>query len=244
MGIFRVETFRDVISQHNGSLSSLRAMRNLFIPHAEQLTDFLLTYADNNLTRSGNVELRRTNLMASFRNEQSHRGNQQVFRPWNGWWQGNWKSYDERNTRRSSRQFHIWDTTTVVGDQYIQLVTQSETSFVDHQNIDSAIAGNTARGAAVDLGINVWSNEYGITGWVSKRQNRQSVEAPHIGYSPYENTLIWITQYGSGSQYYMFLEWVYPASSTYGIHGRTFQILAGQISRGSLAGYSTYSHPR
>lgn len=232
---FDINDFDPVIQKHNQNTGKLHQWRKRFSTKtiAAELADFILTYPKSSSTSSYWLRNRST-LEACFENKSPHRGNKSIFNPWDGWWKGDWYSTPDSFIP----QYHIWDKTVQSKEksyQYIQPVTQSTSKFVDHETIDKDINSNT-----VDLGINVWSEVDGITGWVSKRQSGEQVEMPHIGYSPNAHTLIWITQMGQENKYYMFFEWVEPSTMQYGIHGKTFQFNGDRLIRGKTTGWSTY----
>jgi hypothetical protein len=153
-----------------------------------------------------------------------------VFDPWENWWKGKWS--DE------SKQYHIWDSTVLSGNRYIQPVTQSSHGFVHKNNLANyAHAGipTAQRGSKpwVDLGINVVSQTDGITGMVLKNGSQH----PHWGYRIDSRTLLWITPYGS--RYLLFFEWA--SDTAYGIHGRPFTLTSQGIQTANETHFGTYS---
>jgi hypothetical protein len=147
-----------------------------------------------------------------------------VFDPWTGRWQGRWTSGPSHpatgtQSANPSPQHHIWGTPRPVGGATVQPVSQSESGFVDGDNID----GETGAGRA-DLAINVYDDAVGIGGWVSKRQGGQDFELPSIGFRVAPGVLIWICQeddsdcHALEDTYFLYFEWV-DENGVYGILG-------------------------
>ena len=142
-----------------------------------------------------------------------------VFGPWTNHWSGAWSN--------GTMQYHLWDHARPWHDQWIQPVTQSETHFSDKGRLGAMI-----RNREVDLAIDVYSHEDGITGWVSKRQHGP-VEIPCIGYLLEETTLLWICQpqepherFAPTTEWFVFLERCDAASNArrYRIYGHPVRI--------------------
>jgi hypothetical protein len=180
-------------------------------------------------------------LAAVFSWQGASRGHRSVFDPWTNCWSGRWSD--------GSPQYHVWDNTELRGDQYVQPVTQSQMAHVTARNFAFMVGQTPPR---VDVAINVFSDRWGITGWVSKKQGASGLkELPHVGYSVNPRTLIWIThQYDAAGfrpdpaemSFWMFVEWVDPNGS-YSIRGRGFQIVPGataQVRDGGALGQATY----
>jgi len=225
--------FKSVIDKHNEKVGKLKEWRKIFAAQATDLAKFFLTYpGDHSRWILKSSPKKNSSLLEDcFKHDPGLRGNSCIFDPWNGWWKGAWKS-----GKNETLQYHIWDQTVENGGQFIQPVTQSTINFVDSKNIKGEVLNNK-----VDLGINVWSAQNGITGWVSKRQSGKSEELPCVGYSPNPQTLIWITQIDWAGDFYMFFEWVHPAKKQYGIHARTFKLgPKNKIIPGHVSGWCTY----
>lgn len=180
-----------------------------------------------------------------------------VFDPWNGRWQGKWtSSRDNRPANHAdgpnpSEQHHIWDRKRRVGDVWVQPVTQSTESMVDGANIDEKV-----RQGKADLAINTYDTDCGIAGWVSKRQDGQNFELPHIGFRLSSGVLIWINQKHDAQcnaleeHFSIMFEWV-NEDGVYGILGKRFKLTgsgpreltrAEGAYRGEQHG-SVYRHP-
>ena len=235
---FSLADFHNVIHEkHNKNTNKLKEMQKKVKDHAVELVNVFLNI--QNFPQAGQWvsywQNHREQLARCFRNEAPYRGNRTVFDPWNGWWSGNWNSPGQP----SSRQRHIWDTTVQQGTQWIQAVTQSTYKYVHGQNLAAAVNPQTGN-PKVDLGINVWSPEVGITGWVSKRQYRDE-ELAHVAFSPNAHTLIWFAQdilQQSGS-YFMFFEWISPSRQTCGIYGNTINLLGSNLQP-RVTGWTQY----
>jgi hypothetical protein len=225
--------FHKVIKEHNAKRVFLQSLRQTFRKYAEGLADFFLTYPQSPKW-VGHWRAQRDALVLCFEHKTSQ-GHGGVFQPWDGWWKGVWNSPN----KAPIPQFHVWDETVKVEQQHVQPVTQSVSQFVHRENLMEANKGEESGKAKVDLGINVWAPDMGITGWVSKRQYGKE-ELPHIGYTPNGHTLIWITQVNYEGAYYMYFEWSDPATNRYGIHGRAFQIINNKLIRGSVTGWTEY----
>jgi len=153
-----------------------------------------------------------------------------IFDPWDSSWQGKYSFKKQENGRPAptSDQYHIWDKTRKVGEQWVQPVTQSETGFANGSNL-----AEKKEQKKTDLAINVWDEECGVTGWVSKHQNNNREEWILIGYC-IKGRLIWIAQRldpttkepVKADEYFLFYEWV--ESTRYGILGRRFKIENGK----------------
>jgi len=176
--------FADIIARHNDAIGDVvRDWRGMVRTHAEALTNFFLDDYPQDRRWVQYWRSRRDNLIQCFQGP-GCQGGAHIFDPWNGWWGGVWRN---ANGSRSKTK-HVWDETVSKDDSYIQPVTQSVSGFVHRGNIAQAKRSNT-----VDLAINVWTPNHGITGWASKRQG-QVQEMPHIAYSPNPHTLLWIAQ--------------------------------------------------
>ena len=239
--------FRPVIEIHDNRIGDLRWMQGLFreAEVARALSDYLHEDYPRHADWQSYWNRNRGLAESAFRNPR--RGvTRHAFDPWTGWWTGMWHQADGS----TAPQKHVWDETqpSAAGNQgtrHIQPVTQSVSAFFH--------SGNAADGwgaGDVDLGINVVSEDLGITGWVSKRQGGNRVELPHVGYLLNPHTLIWITSdrdvRESATRFMMFFEWIAADRQSYGIHGRFFALSGGRISRAErgLAGWSRYSATR
>ena len=145
-----------------------------------------------------------------------------VFQPWTNRWQGVWSN--------GSPQFHIWDKTRRWGQQWIQVVAQSEYVFPEENRLTDLLHRNKT-----DLGINVYSEEYGVTGWVSKRQHGQ-LDIPCVGYVIDTPILLWVCMMDyrdnlDSGQWFVFLEKVERNEDTpqYIIAGLPFTIEEGIV---------------
>ena len=212
---FQDRLLGDVIHFHNQHLQELENWRRLFAQYADELAHFVKTFPgaealDEDILRD--TFAARTGL-------REHVAGGEVFQPWAHRWSGMWGN--------GSSQYHVWDQTQYWNGRWIQAVTQSEAGFTDGSNLEAMFARNQ-----VDLGINVYSPETGITGWVSKRQHER-LEVPHIGYLIDTTSIIWICQpqksnrlFKENKTWFIFLERVIASSNPkkYTIHGQPFVI--------------------
>ena len=212
---FQDRLLGDVINLHNQHLQELENWRRLFAQYADELAHFVKTFPgaealDEDILRD--TFAARTGL-------REHVTGGEVFQPWAHRWSGMWSN--------GSSQYHIWDQTQYWNGRWIQAVTQSEAGFTDGSNLEAMFARNQ-----VDLGINVYTAETGITGWVSKRQHGR-LEVPHIGYLVDATTLIWICQqnepdrlFQKDSTWFIYLEKVDSLTNAqrYTIYGHPFVI--------------------
>jgi hypothetical protein len=179
-----------------------------------------------------------------------------VFDPWNGKWKGPWVS-EGKGWSWEQDSHHVWTITKKrANGKYVQMVTQTKSNvkqngkrtpkeddcneFIDGSNIDKKV-----KAGKVDLAINVYDKECGVTGWVTK--NNKTVEMPHIGYKLGKDVLIWITQEqdkdGKPKEpgtYLIFFEWANPKLKKYGILGRRFKLKDGKIEMLDENHYGVY----
>lgn len=250
-------SFGSLVKQHNRNIKGLHETRKLLAPHAETLAKMLVNFYPVSKgvkcywkdDPDGKSEGTTGHIAKVLRHESAsvNYGNKNVFDPWDGFWRGNWCS-----SGKAWPQYHIWDRTRATSDgkHFVQPVSQrglAETKacskihddpseFVDAGNLKAQWEKN-----AVNLAINVWSNNDKVTGWVWKKQGGKPVIMPHLGYRLNDHTLIWIAQemefkgvdadytMNKGGRFFMFFEWVGQCRRAYGIHGREFTIagLAG-----------------
>ena len=227
-----LEHFKKVIENHDKGKAKLRTWRENFASRSDELAEFvqreMFPGRSNVITRDA--------LVTCFQHELGNRGKQNSFVPWNGRWTGDWE-----NSSGKFKQYHIWDNT-VCDDkfskpsfQYVQPVTQASPGVGN--NVKFVIPDKGSYDSKnVDLGINVWSQENGITGWVSKRQNGIQ-EMPHIAYLINPKTLLWIAQLDFKGDYYMFYET--SESSQYSIKGYAFTA-QGKFTKKAGIGGGTY----
>lgn len=215
--------FTEILRRHRHFAPEFDRWRQLFARHVTELTRVIKAFP---LAHSLDEASLRRVLTDPISSCDSVVGSA-VFRPWTNRWTGVWCN--------GVRQYHIWDSTRSIDGQWIQTVTLSETEFVQRPESEEM----QRRGRA-DVGINVFSREDGITGWVSKVQNGR-LEMPHIGYRINDTTLVWICQIKSpekvftrSNRWLVFLEITEPASRppVYRIYGQTVQIDAeGVLTR-------------
>lgn len=242
--------FADVIAQHTASLDTLRTAHERFATVAEGLSRLLFrsypisagvqNYWHERPSTEQSDHGARSQVRAVFARERTaFRPTAAVYDPWDGWWRGNWQNGGQSGWP----QYHIWDRTRETnGGFYIQPVTQrrgipaTSTPDVIQRGQDFTTSARLAQHWAagqVNLAINVWREDTGVTGWVWKKDDGDQI-LPHIGYLLNRHTLIWITQqhpktqsnvydFDYGQEFWMFFEWVDGQRRTYGIHGRKFQ---------------------
>ena len=210
--------FGDVIKLHNQHLGKLQNLRRLISRHSEELARLIKTFPGTE-TLDKDV-IRDTFALGIGPREPVADG--EIFKPWAQRWSGTWSN--------GTPQFHVWDRTQYWNGQWIQAVTQSEIEFSVSGNVEAMFLRNQ-----VDLGINVYTAETGITGWVSKRQHGR-LELPHIGYLVDARTLVWITQpqdpdhlFQGDPTWFVFLETVDSRTDAkrYSIYGHMVVIESG-----------------
>ena len=207
--------FSDTLFNHDafkieGELATdgFRYWRKVFSLLADKLAEKIMDEIKPKDYKKEDVQLA---LASTFqeRKDLLHVGSATVYDPWMNWWCGRWQNKDVH--------YHIWDDTNYHGGQYIQPVSQSVEKFAylpavpqstDKGNLDDMVKSGT-----VDLAINVCSKDWDLTGWVSKRQGKQTIEMPHLGYLLHASGLIWIAQARQvkamntpGEKWYIFYE--------------------------------------
>ncbi len=166
--------FTDIVALHNDLLPRLVEARALLATHAEELTQLVKSLPGAELLSESSI----LDCIRYWKEKVSSVSGASVFQPWTNRWQGVWSN--------GRPQFHIWDETRRWGEQWIQVVAQSEYVFPEEAQLSDLLHKNKT-----DLGINVYSKENGVTGWVSKRQHGQ-LEIPCVGYVLDEPTLLWV----------------------------------------------------
>lgn len=212
--------FDALIARHDDARDDFLEWRRLVSRHAADLACFVKSFPG---TEAFSVdELRRV--------LQSQTGlaepviQQDLFAPWTNRWSGSWSN--------GTSQYHIWGPTYRREGRWLQPVAQSEVHFPDLRRLGAMLRANEA-----DLAINVFSEETGISGWVSKRQHGR-LEIPCIGYLLDETTLLWVAQeqepehlFAPNPQWLIFLEKVdtLTAPRQYQIYGRSVVIDHGIV---------------
>ncbi len=194
---FNSPAFKNMIQTHDQFLPEFTRWRALFARHADTIARLIKTFPN-----SGNLsEDHLRQIVANPEKMFDSLENKNVFAPWTNRWSGKWSN--------GAAQYHIWDTTRIINGRMIQPVTLSENSFINACCVERNI-----RSRNTDIAINLYSRQYGITGWVSKNQH-QRIELPHIGYLVNDSTLLWICQIKSpgelsapGNRWFVFLETV------------------------------------
>lgn len=259
--------FDHPIRLHNANIQNIMSVRSALAGHAQQLRDFLfddypltkarMSYKDYQRDAVGYWQGLQTTspdpVRQVFDGSLNAYESRTCFDPWDGRWKGKWHGGGQ-----SWGQRHVWDVTqpyngTIGGSpaaQFIQPVTQRTTTpglgeYVGGGDLDAAW-----QNATVNLAINVYDAQRGVTGWVSRREGSDGPkEVPHIGLLLNPHTLIWIAQFrpptnvimSLDEDFLMFFEWVLPAQNIYGIHGRRFRIRNGIIHPDKMEGWSEYA---
>jgi len=215
-----INKFKTVIEIHNSHLNQLRNWRRLMAEYSSDIADLVISFPE--AEGMDHEVLKR--LFSTPNGLNIATTGEEVFTPWIQWWSGTWSN--------GNPQYHIWHQTELFNGQWIQAVTQSESGFVEYQNLEASVRNNR-----VDLGINVYSSSTGISGWVSKRQHGR-LELPHIGYLYDAETIIWICQpqpseglLHNEQSWFVFLEKIEKAARApkYSIQGKSFRIVNKKI---------------
>ena len=228
--------FGPVLARHDAAAPLLRQLRRLVQAHAAALARLLVEQVGDAYAAEcalvldpGGRPLRHADhfglgaiqtVLESATGGEGGEG--RVYDAWKNCWQGPWYSGE-----RAQTQYHLWDGIHPAGGRVVQPVTQSERCLVDQVDIEGMAASGE-----VDLAVDVYSGELGLTGWVSKRQYQRPIELPCLGYCLDMSTLLWINQLydPAGRQlrddYFVFFEWV--EGERYGILGRRFCLAGGK----------------
>lgn len=120
----------------------------------------------------------------------------------------------------------VWDRTLRVGSRYTQRITGSDLGFYETSNLPPLSERKT------DVTINVFREDVGITGWVSKYQHVRE-ELTAVGYEVDEHSLLWINKWVTKNEipvednvFLLSLEWlgVFGGRPRYYIVGLSFEI--------------------
>jgi len=246
-----LEPFSELLGRHNAKKDRLMQWREEFRSIARKLAEWVK--ADLSLEYANQVyphvrpdpEFDLSGLPHSCLIDQAHfesvfgsgngapGGSPDAFNPWVGRWRGWWTSGEGPDQNFEPR--HVWDQTQSVGEhegeeQFVQPVTQSNEGFVGREELDTDPGQEGVQPPEhVDLAINVWGKDCGITGWVSKP--RDGYELPHIGYRVAPGIIVWITQrhfrscrpFTANEPFFLYFEWI-DEKGTYGILGRRFRL--------------------
>lgn len=217
--------FAEVLGEHDAFLPHLAHWRRMLAAHASALAGLVKTFPGTEPLSEQRI--REVLHAPSGLSPQSQRGD--VFRPWAGRWSGQWGD--------GSPQYHIWDPSRCHEGRQVQFVAQSEKAFPEAARLETMVRHNQA-----DLAVNVFSERFGITGWVSKRQHGP-LGIPCLGYLLEPALLLWICQTSGTPRkalaqdgWFAYLESVEASggSSTYHIYGHAVEITRRGIRYGAL----------
>ena len=233
--VFKPEIFCDSSGPYFGPIMDLHdkydwvSLRKFFADNVDFLTAFVLAFPKAKVPPNFNSKKNET----TIRNALTYTGkptrlmyNSNAFDPWANWWCGKWSD--------GVTQYHIWDKTIYYRGYYLQLVTQSTYGFAHDLELERMVQYKD-----VNMAINVSSQKWGITGWVTKFEDGKQIQMPHMGYLLDEKTLIWITIQRDmktlsdwNGLWLMFVEWTDTAfdPSNYNIYLNTFRVDSGKIS--------------
>jgi hypothetical protein len=191
------QIYKEIIEMHDQYQEQFDSWRKIFATHAKTVARLIKTFPG-----SANInESRLSEIISSYEDNPDADKTGDVFAPWTNRWSGEWSN--------GAQQYHIWETTIISGNRMIQPVTLSENTFINSNSVRKMVNDEKT-----DIAINIFSQKYGITGWVSKYQHGR-YELPHIGYLINETTLLWITQIKEpgnlakdDSRWFVFLETV------------------------------------
>jgi hypothetical protein len=205
------QPYKDMIEMHDQYQSEFSRWRELFARNSTIMAQLIKTFPGN----ENFDEKQLSQIISSPDMLNKYEKYHDVFKPWTNRWTGEWSN--------GAPQYHIWEPTQNIDNRMIQPVTLSERFFVERQHVDKTMKSNET-----DIAINVFNQEAGITGWVSKHQDGR-YELPHIGYLINETTLLWITQIKepgkldvSDDRWFVFLESVNSSENPteYRIYGQ------------------------
>lgn len=146
-----------------------------------------------------------------------------------GKWEGVNRSYNlvtgEENKDLAIKWHMTWEKGEMQGTDYVQRVIGSK----ERHYASSELPPLSER--KVDLALNVYRNDIGITGWLSMYVEFR-LELALISYQFGDNTFLWIGQFLSENfdpvadekRFWMFLEWIEPEKDLYYMYGLQFDI--------------------
>lgn len=206
-----IDYFTDVIQEHDAFAASgtFDEWRATFSKHAHSLADYFFTafasVRDGLPDKAALIDSFQSVSREDFEKEYRALGSR-AFNPWTNWFHGYW----DNGTNRTEN-FHIWDFTSPIAGRYMQLVTQSRTDFAyskDKSGKKVTVQKDMMDRGKTDLGVDFSSSDYGLTGWVTKLQEKPVLHMPHVGYLVEDKRLIWIAQYvgEDPNEWYLFYE--------------------------------------
>jgi|GEM_PF-1999748 len=223
--VFNAHHFTEIVALHNDLLPQLAEARTVLATHAEELAQLVKSLPGADLLSESSILDR----IRYWKEKGGSVSGATVFQPWMNRWQGVWSN--------GSPQFHIWDKTRRWGEQWIQVVAQSEYTFPEETQL-----AHLLQKGKTDLGINVYSEEYGVTGWVSKRQHGR-LDIPCVGYVIDVPILLWVCAMDyiddlNSGEWFVYLEKIERIEGTlqYAIAGHPFTIDAGIFWSDNLIG--------
>jgi hypothetical protein len=145
-----------------------------------------------------------------------------------GRWRGVNKSYDlsgKEMEAEAGTWNMTWEKGVHKGDRYVQRVVGS----MQHHYASNAIPDLTER--KVDLALNVYDKDIGITGWLTMWSEVRN-ELALISYQLNDKAFLWIGQVLTDKLepvmgekvFWMFLEWLVPEDKAYYMYGLMFEI--------------------
>lgn len=211
------QPFSDVMHRHQHALPLFQQWRQLITQHADSLAVLFATLPDMPPTDEAELQALLRSSSGALGSLEPHT----LFEPWTNHWNGFWNNGEP--------QYHIWDQTRQWQNLWVQPVTQSIHRFANRATLPSMMQAQQ-----VDVGINVFSEAGGITGWVSKQQHRL-LEIPCIGYRLNPTTLIWFAQLqdpampcSATAEWFVFLEKASPDNQLI----RSYEIVGRRIHMG------------
>jgi hypothetical protein len=167
-------------------------------------------------------------LNRAFQREVQRPFEEEHFNRFQGPAQGAFHAYDIATGREVNKSvlFSVWDETLQSGDQYVQKITGSDLGYYQTANLPPLSEQK------VDLTVNVFRDDVGITGWVSKYQHSQE-ELTAVAYEISQHELLWmnkwVTRDGKAVDddiFLLSLEWLgtYGGRPRYFIIGLSFEI--------------------
>ncbi|NIT60847.1 MAG: hypothetical protein GWN00_32965, partial [Aliifodinibius sp.] len=143
--LFHTNAFQEMVIKHNRFLPEFNQWRKLVAEHAPELAHLIKTFPRSE-GLSEELLIKKFTASQLDENELSEKA---IFDPWINRWSGVWSN--------GIYQYHIWDSTYFSEGQWIQPVSLSETGFADGDHLKQM-----SENCCADIGINVYSRNYGI----------------------------------------------------------------------------------
>lgn len=225
--------FRGVAARHEKQVDRLKQLRADFERCASGLAgdvaDMFNKYREEGEKGWEAVELDAAKVEEAFKAGLSRPFSSKGLETFPGRWKGDNRRYHfaSGEEMESSTWFMTWEPGAESGDEYVQRVIGSQTQHYDSETMPREGEGQ------VDLALNVYRKDIGITGWLSTEIEARQ-ELALIAYQFGDDTFLWIGQVldpdlnpvMAGNVFWMFLEWIVPKGKkpAYYMYGLMFEI--------------------